>query len=78
MLMLPNFHEALRADEEMTVSAVQSMISKIAPITVKSTINDRAQRLMNLINTTVGPCASKDYPFNIPKLERQALKYLNL
>ena len=31
-----------------------------------------------MINTTLGPCASKDYPFNVTKLEQQALKYLKL
>lgn len=73
VLKLPNFHEALRADEELSsknAAHIQKMITKIAPITVKSTINDRAQRLLNLINTTIGPCASREFPFNVPKLEK--------
>ena len=84
ILRLPNFHEALRADEEMSsknanaTAKLQQMITQIAPITVKSTINSRSQRLLNLINTTVGPSASKDFPFNVPNLEKQALRYLKL
>ena len=82
ILRLPNFHEALRADEEMSsknaTAKLQQMINQVAPITVKSTINDRAQRLLNLINSTVGPSAGKDFPFNVPKLEKQALRYLKL
>ena len=82
ILRLPNFHEALRADEEKSsknaTAKLEQMITQFAPITVKSTINDRSQRLLNLISTTVGPCASKDFPFNVPKLEEQALRYLKM
>ncbi len=45
---------------------------------MKSAINDHAQKLIALIGSTVGASASEEFPFNIAKLEQQALRYLKL
>lgn len=47
-------------------------------IEAQKKFDDRAKKLLKLIDTKIGPSSNEKYPFDFPKLEKQALKYLKL
>ena len=47
-------------------------------IEAKKKFDDRAKKLMKLIDTKIGASSNELYPFDFDKLERQAIKYLKL
>ena len=64
-------------------SARSSNSSRKGPPTKKGglsciTYDERAKRLLDMIDKKIGPSSKHDFPFNFPKLEKQALKYLKL
>ena len=70
--------ERLKEQSRLTKGIEDIATSFQRKIEAKKKFDDRAKKLLKLIDIKIGAASNEIYPFDFPKLEKQALKYLKI
>ena len=66
-------------EQSRLVKGIEDISNSFAKkIEAKKKFDDRAKKLLKLIDIKIGASSNENYPFDFPKLEKQALKYLKI
>ena len=71
--------EQRKKESAQLIKGIEDIASSFQKkIEAQKKFDDRAKKLLRLIETKIGPSSNEKYPFDFPKLEKQALTYLKL